>query len=201
MKQVVWLRAADGIGKWPRFLAAFAEVFQLDLRTAIAASNNRGRFLPRHSRFFGIICLSRKAVQAAEMDAVMPYDDPTLKEFDNYYQARSASQRERAENWAVAIGLQKVDGLVPSKHLIAVAKRHIEGEISGSEATSIIDSYYETKDGHISVSVLCLDPGGCLLSRAVASQVPSAYEGLTSVFGMGTGGSLQPNHRKSAGVL
>ena len=33
--------------KWPRFLAAFAEVFQLDLRTAIAASNNRGRFLPR----------------------------------------------------------------------------------------------------------------------------------------------------------
>ena len=82
------------------------------------------------------------------MDAVMPYDDPTLKEFDNYYQARSASQRERAENWAVAIGLQQVDGLVPSKHLIAVAKRHIEGEISGSEATSIIDSYYETKDGH-----------------------------------------------------
>lgn len=78
----------------------------------------------------------------------MQYDDPTLKEFDNYYQARSASQRERAENWAVAIGLQKVDGLVPSKHLISVAKRHIEGEISGAEATSLIDSYYETKDGH-----------------------------------------------------
>ena len=37
----------------------------------------------------------------------MPYDDPTLKEFDNYYQAKSASQRERAENWAVAISLQK----------------------------------------------------------------------------------------------
>ena len=41
-----------------------------------------------------------------------------------------------------------------------------------------------------------LDPGGYLLSRAVSSQVPSAYEGLTAVFGMGTGGSLQPNHRK-----
>ena len=73
------------------------------------------------------------------MGDVMPYDDPTLKEFDNYYQARSASQRERAENWAVAIGLQKVDGLVPSEHLISVAKRHIEGEISGAEATSLID--------------------------------------------------------------
>ena len=35
-----------------------------------------------------------------------------------------------------------------------------------------------------------LDPGDVLLSRAVASQVPSALRGLTSVFGMGTGGSL-----------
>lgn len=41
----------------------------------------------------------------------MPYDDSRLKEFDSYYQAKSASLRERAENWAVAIGLQKVDGL------------------------------------------------------------------------------------------
>ena len=34
--------------------------------------------------------------------------------------------------------------------------------------------------------------GGDLLSRAVASQVPSALRGLTSVFGMGTGGTLLP---------
>ena len=32
--------------------------------------------------------------------------------------------------------------------------------------------------------------GNVLLSRAVSSQVPSALKGLTSVFGMGTGGSL-----------
>ena len=31
--------------------------------------------------------------------------------------------------------------------------------------------------------------GGYLFSRAVTSQVSSAYKGLTSVFGMGTGGS------------
>ena len=78
----------------------------------------------------------------------MPYDDPSLKEFDNYYQARSASKRERAENWAVAIGLQKVDGLTPSRYLIDVAKRHIEGDISGAAATRMIDKYYETKAGH-----------------------------------------------------
>ena len=35
------------------------------------------------------------------------------------------------------------------------------------------------------------ESGDVLLSRAVPSQVPSACGGLTSVFGMGTGGSLQ----------
>ena len=34
--------------------------------------------------------------------------------------------------------------------------------------------------------------GSDLLSRAVSSQVPSACWGLTSVFGMGTGGTLRP---------
>ena len=77
----------------------------------------------------------------------MPYDDPKLKQFEGYYQSRCASQRERAENWAVAIGLQKVDGLVPSEHLISVAKRHIEGKITGAEATNLVDRYYETKAG------------------------------------------------------
>ena len=34
-----------------------------------------------------------------------------------------------------------------------------------------------------------MESGSDLLSRAVSSQVPSALKGLTSVFGMGTGGS------------
>ena len=37
-----------------------------------------------------------------------------------------------------------------------------------------------------------LESGSDLLSRAVSSQVPSALRGLTSVFGMGTGGTLSP---------
>ena len=37
--------------------------------------------------------------------------------------------------------------------------------------------------------------GSYLSSRAVASQVLSAYKGLTSVFGMGTGGTPWLNHR------
>ena len=46
---------------------------------------------------------------------------------------------------------------------------------------------------------LSLDSGSCLSSRAVTSQVLSVYVRLTSVFGMGTGGTAQLNHRK--GVL
>ncbi len=67
----------------------------------------------------------------------MPYDDPSLKQFE-----------KRAENWAIAIGLQKVDGLTPSKHLISVAKKHIEGKISSDKAVQLVDRYYETKTGH-----------------------------------------------------
>ena len=52
----------------------------------------------------------------------------------------------------------------------------------------------EKKKGH---SYECpMDPGSCLSSRAVSSQVLSVYVSLTSVFGMGTGGTSQLNHRK-----
>ena len=39
---------------------------------------------------------------------------------------------------------------------------------------------------------LFVGSGSDLLSRAVTSQVPSTHKGLTSVFGMGTGGSPSP---------
>ena len=78
----------------------------------------------------------------------MPYDDPSLKQFENYYLSHKPNERERAENWAIAIGLQKVDGLTPSEHLISVAKKHIEGKISSEKAVRLVDRYYETKSGH-----------------------------------------------------
>jgi hypothetical protein len=45
--------------------------------------------------------------------------------------------------------------------------------------------------GHIGPFVIFVS-GGVLLSRAVAGQVPSALKGLTSVFGMRTGGAPSP---------
>ena len=41
----------------------------------------------------------------------MPYDDPILRELGGYFKAEEPGRRERADAWATAIGLQKVDGL------------------------------------------------------------------------------------------
>ena len=70
------------------------------------------------------------------------------EDFDKYYEATEPGMRERAYAWATAIGLQDVDGLKPSKYLLATARRNIEGEISADEARRLVDEYYETKLGH-----------------------------------------------------
>ncbi len=65
--------------------------------------------------------------------------------FDEYLRQGEPSQKESAENWKTAIGLQAVDGLQPSAYLIDVAKRNIEGEITLDETRKLIDSYYQNK--------------------------------------------------------
>jgi len=71
-----------------------------------------------------------------------------IEDFSEYYEAAEPGRRERAHAWATAIGLQDVDGLRPSKHLIDTAKRNIEGEITQEQARQIVDAYYESKDSH-----------------------------------------------------
>lgn len=75
-----------------------------------------------------------------------PYDDLQLNEFAGYFEAKEPGRRERAEAWATAIGLQKVDGLTPSRYLVETAKAHIEGSITQVEAKQRIRAYYEAKD-------------------------------------------------------
>lgn len=76
----------------------------------------------------------------------MPYNDPTLKEFAGYFKAKEPGRRERADAWATAIGLQKVDGLSTSRFLVETAKDHIEGKISQAQARRRIRDYYAAKD-------------------------------------------------------
>ena len=47
--------------------------------------------------------------------------------------------------------------------------------------------YIQTNKAYLLVCLIC-STGSYLSSRAASSQVLSTYKGLTSVFGMGTGG-------------
>ena len=62
-----------------------------------------------------------------------------------YTRAGEPHRRQRAENWRVAIGLQKVDGLETSEYLIDAARRNIEGEISLTEVRKLLDGYYKAR--------------------------------------------------------
>ena len=59
-------------------------------------------------------------------------------DFDEYIRHGEPDQKEKAENWSIAIGLQAVDGLQTSKYLQEIAKRNIEGEISIDEVQKLI---------------------------------------------------------------
>lgn len=68
-----------------------------------------------------------------------------MSEFDEYKRLGEPEKREKAENWETAIGLQQVDGLVPSVYLLDLAKKNIEGELTISEVKETLKNYYETK--------------------------------------------------------
>ena len=67
------------------------------------------------------------------------------EEFDQYLLQGEPGKRDKAQAWKTAIGLQEVDGLVPSAYLLETAKRHIDGDITIDEVRSLLDSYYNTQ--------------------------------------------------------
>ena len=69
--------------------------------------------------------------------------------FDEYIRQGEPAQRERADAWRVAIGLQAVDGLKTSEYLQETARRNIEGEITIDEARKLVKQYYITKTTHV----------------------------------------------------
>lgn len=71
-----------------------------------------------------------------------------MSEFDEYIVHGEPGQKEKADAWQTAIGLQDVDGLKVSTHLLDTARQHIEGDITIDEARERIKAYYETKSGH-----------------------------------------------------
>ncbi len=69
--------------------------------------------------------------------------DNIVRNFEEYLQQGEPNKAEKAKVWKTAIGLQQVDGLIPSNYLIETAKQNIEGHISIEEVKQRINSYYE----------------------------------------------------------
>ena len=74
-------------------------------------------------------------------------DDEWSLEFISYIREGESDLAGRAETWEMAIGLQDVDGLKPSKYLIETAKEHIEGNINLKEVETRINDYYKVLNG------------------------------------------------------
>lgn len=66
-----------------------------------------------------------------------------MEYFEEYKKQGEPEKYKKAENWGVAVGLQRVDNLTPSKYLIEVAKENIEGKISIDEAGKLVAGYYQ----------------------------------------------------------
>ena len=80
---------------------------------------------------------------AEEKDTKQLYLD-----FDEYIRQGEPDQKEKAEAWRVAIGLQAVDGLTTSEYLQQTARRNIEGDITIDEARELVKQYYVKKTAH-----------------------------------------------------
>lgn len=70
-----------------------------------------------------------------------------MNDFSEYKKMKAPDKRQRAENWGIAIGLQAVDGLTPSKYLYKIARDNIEGKISMPEVYKHLDEYQKTPEG------------------------------------------------------
>ncbi|MCL2246627.1 MAG: Fic family protein [Lentimicrobiaceae bacterium] len=66
-----------------------------------------------------------------------------MQNFDEYIIQGEPSQKEKAQIWQTAIGLQDVDGLKPSDYLIETARENIENKITIGEVQQRIESYYK----------------------------------------------------------
>lgn len=61
---------------------------------------------------------------------------------------KEPQKKEKSYAWHTAIGLQAVDRLETSEHLLDTAKKNIEGDITFEEAGQLIHSYYKENVKH-----------------------------------------------------
>jgi fido (protein-threonine AMPylation protein) len=103
--------------------------------------------------------------------------------FKEYIKQTEPNKKYKGYAWSTAIGLQAVDGLQPSDHLLQTAIDNIEGNISIEDAEKKIESYYAANPKRIAedrteeadkVSVRI----AAILSESSFSFSPSEYIGI-----------------------
>ncbi|MDR2693381.1 MAG: antitoxin VbhA family protein [Chitinispirillales bacterium] len=90
-----------------------------------------------------IILPTGAAHSAALLGETLSVGERTAMEYEMLTEEQD--YRRRSYNWKTAIGLQKVDNLVPNRYLLELANRNISGEISLSEVREKLRDYYENK--------------------------------------------------------
>ena len=75
----------------------------------------------------------------------MSESDRIYDDLDEYVRQSEPDAQRRGYLWKTAVGLQAVDGLVPSDYLLQTAKQNIDGDITIQQAKDLIHGYYEAK--------------------------------------------------------
>ena len=97
--------------------------------------------------------------------------------FEEYKNHPDESVRERTTNWAIAIGLQCVDGLNLSDFLIQVARQEIEGKITMDEAQILIDKHYAQINSNRSYEIVPPNSEECKrIAEYNKARRPELYE-------------------------
>ena len=69
--------------------------------------------------------------------------DSSVNEYEEEYKS---SNYVKQLQWDMAIGLQKVDNLKPSKHLEKLLKKNVEGNLTIEEVEKELKEYYVEKE-------------------------------------------------------
>ena len=118
-----------------------------------------------------------------------------MSEFDEYIRQGEPGRIEKATAWKAAIGLQDVDGLKPSAYLVDTAKRHIQGDITIDQVKGLIDSYYKSRQGRLSIEEERTEEADKVSARI--TELLQEYPFWVSVCDCHRHGKFRPGHQKS----
>lgn len=69
-----------------------------------------------------------------------------MKDYNEYHIIGETPDKNRkAKYWQAAIGLQKVDGLIPSEYLVQLAQENVDGNLSYTEVEQLLYIRYENE--------------------------------------------------------